>query len=98
LSTKVHASTGGIGSDLWRFEKGQHIGFETIGDVNKINDLFAEVLDISLAAVFQSFDAGLLGDIFVDVLDDAPKWAFHKTRLVSSISAHFDYKIERRPG
>lgn len=98
LSTHVHASTGGVGVDLRRFEKGQYVGFETIGDVNRINDLFTQVLDISLAAVFESFDAGLLGDIFVVVLDDVPKWAFHKAPLVSSISAHFNYKAERQRG
>lgn len=98
LSTHVHASTDGVGVDLRRFEKGQYIGFESIGDVNRINDLFVQVLDISLAAVFESFDVGLLGDIFVAVLDDMPKWAFHKTPLVSSISSHFRYKAERQRG
>jgi hypothetical protein len=61
-----------------------------------VNELFAQVLDISLAAVLESFDESLVGDIFVHVLDDNSKWAFHKTRLVKSISAHYDYKAERQ--
>jgi len=97
LSTRVHASTGGVGVDLRRFERGQYVGFEGVGDLNKANAQFAEVLDISLACAFEAFDGGLLGDIFVQVLDDHPKWAFHKTPLVRSISSHFDYKAERQP-
>lgn len=96
LSTHVHASTGGIGVDLRRFEKGQYAGFETIADVNRVNHLFAQVLDVSLAASFEAFDIGLVGDIFVASLDEQPKWAFHKTTLVAAISRHFDYKAERR--
>lgn len=95
LSTHVHASTSGIGVDIRRFEKGQYVGFETIADVNRANDLFAQVLDVSLAATFESFDAGLVGDIFVTLLDKEPKWSFHRLPLVQAISHHFDYKAER---
>jgi hypothetical protein len=31
------------------------------------------------------------------VLDDRPKWSFHRTSFVKSISSHFDYKAERKP-
>ena len=96
LSTNVHASTGSIGVDLKRFENGQYVGFESIADVNRTNELVAQVLDVSLAAAFEAFDTGLLGDIFLLVLDEQPKWAFHKTPLVRSISRHFDYKAERQ--
>lgn len=95
LSTCVHASTGGVGDNLMRFEKGQYVGFETITDLTRANDLFARVLDVSLAGAFESFDAGLVGDIFVMVLDKQEGWSFHKTTLVKAISAHFDYKVER---
>lgn len=97
LSTRVHASTPAIGVDLRRFERGEYLGFESIGDVDRANDLFSQVLDISLAAVFESFDEGLVGDMFVHVFDDNPKWAFHKTTLMKCISAHYIYKAERRP-
>jgi len=63
LSTNVHASTGSIGVDLKRFENGQYVGFESIADVNRTNELVAQVLDVSLAAAFEAFDTGLLGDI-----------------------------------
>jgi hypothetical protein len=96
LSTHVHASTGGIGVNVRRFSKGKYIGFETAADVHRLNGLFAQVLDISLASVFESFDAGLLGDIFVQVFDKNSKWAFHRTPLVKSISAYYDYKAERQ--
>jgi hypothetical protein len=96
LSTQIHASTGGIQPDLNRFESGQYVGFETVSDINKFNDLFAKVLDVSLCAMFESFDQGLVGEIFVDVLDENQKWAFHKTPLVKSISKHYDYKHERQ--
>ena len=48
LSTHIHPSTSGIGLDLRKFEKGQYIGFETAADVNRANELFAQVLDVSL--------------------------------------------------
>ena len=96
LSTHVHASTGGIGVNLRRFRRGEYVGFEAIADVSRVNELFTQVLDISLAAVFESFDPELLGDVFVQVFDDNPKWTFHKTPLVKSISAHYDYKVERQ--
>jgi hypothetical protein len=96
LSTHVHASKTAVGAELRRFAKGKYIGFENVADVNAANDLFAEVLDVSLAAVFESFDHALLGDVFVGIFDDHTKWAFHRTPLVKAISAHFDYKAERR--
>jgi hypothetical protein len=96
LSTHVHASTGGIGVNVRRFSKGEYIGFETVADVHRLNHLFAQVLDISLAAIFESFDAGLLGDIFVESFDNNSEWAFHRTPFVKSISAYYDYKFERQ--
>lgn len=98
LSTNVHASTGGIRPDLHRFENGQYIGFERIADLNSANETFATVLDISLCSAFESFDEGLVGDIFVTVLDDQPKWSFHRLPLVRSVSSHFNYKLERQSG
>jgi hypothetical protein len=64
LSTHVHASTGGIGVNVRGFDRGKYIGFETVADVNRVNDPFAQVLDISLAAVEQpaAFFAGNGGD------------------------------------
>lgn len=96
LSTHVHASTVGISVNLNRLRRGEYVGFEAIADINRVNELFARVLDISLAAVFESFDAALLGDVFVQVFDDNPKWTFHKTLFVKNISAHYDYKAERQ--
>ncbi|MBV9481936.1 MAG: hypothetical protein JO249_14455 [Acidobacteria bacterium] len=97
LSTHVHASTGDIGVNLNRFRRGEYVGFEAIADVNRVNELFGRVLDVSLAAIFESFDAALLGDVFVQVFDGNSKWTFHKTRFVKSISSHYDYKAERQP-
>ena len=82
--------------DLRRFERGEYVGFESISDVDHANKLFAQVLDLSLAAAFEAFDVGLLGDVFINVFDDNPQWAFHKTPLIKSISAYFDYKVERQ--
>lgn len=96
LSTSVHASTGGLQPDLHRFEQGKYLGFEDVADLNRVNDLLAEVLDISLCAAFEAFDEGLVGDIFVVVLDEQTKWAFHRTTLVQSVSEHYDYKAERQ--
>jgi hypothetical protein len=96
LSTHVHASSSRVAVDLNRFRHGKFIGFETTGDVNRVNDLFQSVLDIALAAAMESFHSGLVGDVFVGLLDDYRGWAFHKTPFCRSVSAHFDYKAERR--
>jgi hypothetical protein len=96
LSTRVHPSGAGVGGALNRFQKGGRIGFESIGDLVKMNALIEEVLDLSLASIFESFDESSTGDIFIQVLDDLPKWAFHKTPFVKGVSEHFDYKAERK--
>lgn len=96
LSTQTHPSSASVGLDLARGQKGVHKGFETVSDINKANDLFTRVLDVSVAAILDSFEPGLVGDIFVVVFDENPRWAFHKTKYVASISAHFDYKHERQ--
>lgn len=98
LSTHVHISSRVIARDLKGFDRDRDIGFETIGDVNKVVDLMRQVLDLALASHFEAFDAGLVGDIFIHVLDDEKRWSFHKTSLVSAVSRHFDYKAERQPG
>ena len=80
-----------------RFAKGEYFGFETVGDVDRINEQFRDALDVALLCQFEAFDRGLVGDIFVQVLDDNPDWTFHKTFFVSAASRHFDYKHERKP-
>lgn len=51
---------------------------------------------MSLASVFEAFDESSTGDLFIEVFDDIPKWAFAKTPFVSAVSAHFNYKAERQ--
>lgn len=96
LCTHVHLSKAQVSRDMKRFAAGEYFGFETVGDVNRINEQFRDALDVALLCQFEAFDCGLVGDIFVTVLDDNPNWAFHKTFFVSAVSRHFDYKHERQ--
>ena len=96
LSTYSHVSGANVGRDLANFNRGRPFGFETTSDIEVIARLAKRVLDFALASQFEAFDRGLVGDIFVTIFDDQPRWTFHRTPLVSAISRQFDDKLERQ--
>lgn len=96
LCTHVHMSASQIKHDFEGFERGEHFGYETAQQVTEINALFQDVLDLALLVQFEAFDRGLVGDIFVHLLDAQKKWIFHETLFVANVSRFFDYKAERK--
>ncbi len=94
LSTMTHVSSRNVERDLANFEKGRHLGFETVADVEAIAQLLRNVLDLALASHFEAFDTGLVGNLFEPPF--VPNWSFLQMPLVAAIDHHFDYKHERR--
>lgn len=92
----VHVSRQQIEERLKRIEKGFPAGFESVDDLRKIGRLMFRVYDIALVLYFHGFGLPMTGDLFLQVLDDLPKWRFHKGKYVSIISGYFDYKHERK--
>jgi len=91
----VHVSRRQIEERLNMVEKGRFLGFETAEELRKIGRLMFRVYDVALTLYFHGYDLSMTGDIFIEILDDSPKWKFHKGKYVSVVSAYFDYKHER---
>ncbi len=91
----VHVSRRQIEERLDMVERGRPLGFETAEELRKIGRLMFRVYDVALALYFHGYDLSMTGDIFIEILDDLPKWKFHKGKYVSVVSAYFDYKSER---
>ena len=69
---------------------------ESVATLNRFNKLAFQVYDLVLVRIFYSIGLSMAGDIFTGVLDDEPKWRFHKGKFVGRMSRCFDYKHERR--
>jgi hypothetical protein len=91
----VHPSTSQVTEQLRREEGGEGFGFESIEILRKTTSAVLRGLDLILAMAMHGIDVGTLGDLFVDVWDHEPRWAFHKTKFTKVISSQFDYKVER---
>ncbi|MBE9155984.1 hypothetical protein IQ265_03930 [Nodosilinea sp. LEGE 06152] len=91
----VHLSRRQIEERLDMVKRGRSLGFETAKELQKIGRLMFRVYDVALTMYFHGYDLSMTGDIFVEVLDNKPKWKFHKGKYVSVVSSYFDYKHER---
>lgn len=91
----VHVSRRQIEERLDMAEKGRPLGFGTAEELRKIGRLMFRVYDVALTLYFHGYDLSMTGDVFIEGLDNFPKWKFHKGKYVSVVSAYFDYKHER---
>ena len=96
LSKFVHATEPQFSATLIRSKRGEDPGMESVATLNRFNQLAFQVYDFALVRVFYSIGLGMAGDIFTGILDDEPKWRFHKGKFVGRMSRCFDYKHERR--
>jgi hypothetical protein len=96
LSLYVHAAVPQFQSTMSRERKGEGAGMESVSNLNRFNNLAFQVYDLVLVRMFYSIGLGMAGDIFTTVLDDEPKWRFHKAPFVRRMSRCVDYKHERR--
>ena len=91
----VHVSRRQIEDRLKLDAAGRSLGFENADDLRKIGRLMFRVYDIALTLFFHGYDLSMTGDVFINPLDEHPKWKFHKGKYVACVSAYFDYKHER---
>jgi hypothetical protein len=96
LSLYVHAAVPQFQSAMTRSDKGEDPGMESVATLNRFNSLAFQVYDLVLVRMFYALGLSMAGDIFTTVLDDEPKWRFHKGKFISRMSRCFDYKHERR--
>jgi hypothetical protein len=96
LSLYVHAAVPQFQNATIRSDKGAGAGIESVGTLDRFNNLAFQVYDLVLVRMFYGLGVSMAGDIFTTVLDDEPKWRFHKGKFVSRMSRCFDYKHERR--
>jgi hypothetical protein len=96
LCKYVHASVPQFEEAMARARRGEPAGMETVATLNRFNKLAFRVYDLVLVRIFYGIGLSLAGDIFTGILDDEPKWRFHKGKFVGRMSRCFDYKHERR--
>lgn len=96
LSKFVHATEPQFSAALIRGKRGEDAGMESVATLNRFNQLAFQVYDLVLVRIFCSIGLSMAGDIFTGILDDEPKWRFHKGKFVGRLSRCFDYKHERR--
>lgn len=96
LSRYVHATKSQFDNAIARGRRGEDAGMESIATLNRFNKLAFQAYDLVLVRLFHGLGLGLAGDVFTTVLDDEPKWRFHKGKFVARLSRCFDYKHERR--
>ncbi len=96
LSRAVHATATQFEEALSRSQRGEDAGMESVATLSKFNKLTMQVYDIVLVRMFHGLGLSLSGDIFTSILDNEPRWRFHKAKHVARLSKCFDYKHERR--
>lgn len=96
LSRYVHATVPQFEDSLARSRRSEPPGMETVATLNRFNKLAFRVYDFVLVRIFHGIGLSMAGDIFTSILDDEPKWRFHKGKFVGRMSRCFDYKHERR--
>lgn len=96
LSRYVHATVPQFKDAMARARRNEEAGMESVATLNRFNGLAFQVYDLVLVRVFHGIGLSMAGDIFTGILDDEPKWRFHKGKHVAKLSKCFDYKHERR--
>lgn len=96
LSRYVHATVPQFKDAIARAKRNEEAGMESVATLNRFNGLAFQVYDLVLVRVFHGIGLSMAGDIFTGILDDEPKWRFHKGKNVAKLSKCFDYKHERR--
>jgi hypothetical protein len=96
VSAFVHPSLTQLRLRLKRQREGRGAGFDSAEELESASKVIFRVYDIVLFLLCHGIGIGMAGDLFINVWDEEPKWAFHKGKFMSQLSKHFDYKHERR--
>jgi hypothetical protein len=96
LSRFVHPTAPQFEDVMRREARGEPPGMESIGTLDRFNDLALQVYDLVLVRVFTAMGVSMAGDMFTGMFDDMPKWRYHKAKYIKRLSKCFDYKYERK--
>lgn len=96
LSHYVHAAEQQFQAAINRARRDEAAGMESVATLNRFTKLAFQVYDLVLVRIFHGIGLSMAGDVFTGILDDEPKWWFHKGKFVGRLSRCFDYKHERR--
>lgn len=91
LSGYTHVSKRQLEERYRRVGRGEFIGFESAATLRAFIRLLVQTYDLVLALVFEGIGPSFTRDVFAQVLDDEPRWAFRKTRFVAQVAKSVDY-------
>lgn len=92
----VHPSKTQIDERVRLASEEAYVGFERPQDLVQINKEIFRVYEAILVLMFSGLGTSFLGDLFILWLDEDQSWRFHKGKYMKSLSAIFDYKLERK--
>ena len=96
LSGYVHPSKQQVDERLRRASRGEFTGFEGPKVVETVTQLATQTLDLAVVLIFEGVGPAFTGDMYIHLLDDNPKWKFHRTKFTPEVGRFFDYKFERQ--
>ncbi len=96
LCKYVHRSREQIEEALRLYRRGIFLGFETAQELGSFVRVLARLYDVVLVLHFHALGVSFSGDVFIQVLDEAKEWPYHKTKYVKRLSSYFNYKHERQ--
>ena len=96
-SKYTHLTPSQIRERVAAVDAGRTAGFESVEDIERLNDLMSRCLSVSLVLIFHSVPDYVVGDWFVEENGRSVGWHFMGSRFVSELDAFFDYKAERQP-
>lgn len=91
----VHPSDYQVDSELRRKRK-DNLPAQNRKSILRVNKALFQVLDVLVALFFNELKGSWPGDIFVQHLDELPKWKFHQGEFTKIYSSAFDCKAERK--
>jgi hypothetical protein len=92
----VHWTSTQIHERIAMIDQGRTSGNESAADIQRLNDLVARGLAVSLVFLFHSVPEYVAGDCLVESDGSSLGWPFSRSKFVAHIDEHFDYKHERR--
>jgi hypothetical protein len=95
-SKYVHLTPAQIAERIRSVDEGRTAGFESQDDIRQLNELTSRSLAASLVLIFHSVPEWVAGDWLVEDDGATVLWYFTRSRYISAIDSHFDYKAERQ--
>jgi len=94
-SQYVHPSIQQISERIKLQQSGITLGFDNVETLKGMYELAFEVYSAVLVFYFHAIGPSFTGDLMQGFVDQ-DGWIFHRSRFVSEIDRHYDYKFERQ--